>query len=419
MECRTSLFLPEETKPLTPPSYSVGRQRGQPSWYTGRVQSSSSSTHRSVVSRTSNSGSPSPKIKPKPKERKRFPLAKNLVLLSLMEAVVAAGENEMDAARHLSNKVPRGNEAEDEDINIEIASSRLSSACGTYAVIAEEGVPILRKGTTSCNKATKRYRSITSPVNGNSRSNFYKRVLARSKSKDSQIEQEVRNILNDMDLKSESTACMESGDAADCLNVRDRVQIVCIVDGLARLSRGRGFVAANQLVKVGPPLDKSCRIEGLLHSLSLKHASVKKEVSETKHLLLSLKKELNVSLLGHDSTIIRALPENSEIPYESSQVEELLEQSDLSIHITSTPASNNLAGVINIRNSPTYSTEEKKTDGRIDFRTGMSGHLALGNYTISHYFERVYDGTKAMSSHTGLNIPKTPKLDSRDNENQM
>merc|ERR1719174_3422972 len=46
-----------------------------------------------------------------------------------------------------------------------------------------------------------------------------------------------------------------------------KVQVVAFESGVAKLARNSGFIVANsssQLVKVGEPRDKSCRLEGLL-----------------------------------------------------------------------------------------------------------------------------------------------------------
>ena len=46
---------------------------------------------------------------------------------------------------------------------------------------------------------------------------------------------------------------------------------------------------------------------------------------------------------------------------------------------------------------------EGEHDAQIDFRTGMSGHRALGS--ASHPHEVTHDGVKSMSNHAGAGSP--------------
>ena len=151
---------------------------------------------------------------------------------------------------------------------------------------------------------------------------------------------------------------------------------------------------------VGPPTDASCRTEGLLYSLSDKHSSLKKEDAETKRLLIELKRELEEALMCDDSTIVRAPPETCTVVETRDPKTETSEKpsADL-VSITTVPS--------NVESTPNRSTKKKKrldSVSKIDFRTGLSGHHALGNYHKNTNHSGRFLSVSKMSSHSALNM---------------
>lgn len=225
MECRT-------------PLYSITNQ-----------SSNSSPTGSTVGSRGANrtsswalTGSNSPKP-PQPVIKKRLPLPKNVVLLSLIEATALASEevqqppkteltdsstrdlpeeggesSGIEAVRTIGSMIDAD---EEEEEKIKLGTTLAVGEAGTYAVAVKEGLeifPTLPKSVDMDMSAT----LVDDEIEG------IKFSFAG------------KSMLDD----SVSSNCMK-------LSHGDRVQVVCIRDGWAKLARGYGYVSAknSQLVK--------------------------------------------------------------------------------------------------------------------------------------------------------------------------
>jgi len=184
------------------------------------------------------------------------PFPKNVAMIGMMEACMA----QYDALKNVEPKKPpnlsrirpkRDSEdsdsdsdsADDEDedgvyesgddddkVNFALGTMHWTGSHGTYAVKDEAGVVVLPK----------------SPQEG-----LFPEFSSSVKLKgDEQLDQNAK--------PTDEPYLIQSGTL---------VQIVDVQNNIAKLARGRGFVYADstQLVKIGPPRDELCLIEGMLH----------------------------------------------------------------------------------------------------------------------------------------------------------
>lgn len=186
----------------------------------------------------------SPGAPPQPPIKKRLPLPKNVVLMSLIEATELAAESVrgQDQRPSLSDSpslsLPHAilDVEEDEEEKIKTGTSLAISDCGTYAIAAKEGLEIYP----------------SRPETGIP-------VANQEKAEEEEVDTLVRffhldhklDIVDDGDheLTPVDSDHREAAPARLCWG--DRVQIVSTEAGWAKLARGYGFVRAdkNQLVK--------------------------------------------------------------------------------------------------------------------------------------------------------------------------
>jgi hypothetical protein len=215
MECRISLF---QIIPRGPED----QQSGQLRW-----------------SRTPGHHTRSPRTPPQPPIKKRLPLPKNVVLMSLIEATELAAENVRGqepslTASPMLDKTPSVLDVEeDEAEKIRTGTSLAISDCGTYAVAEKDGLGI-----------------------------YPSRPESAFRSGNDQSEEDVDTLVRFFHLSSHKLD-LENGDQEQTsedpekevppvkLSLGDRVQIVSTEAGWAKLARGYGFVRADrhQLVK--------------------------------------------------------------------------------------------------------------------------------------------------------------------------
>jgi hypothetical protein len=221
MECRTSLI---EIIPRPP--------AGVDSLYGGRGGGRWSSRPM---------GSQSPGAPPPPIKR-RLPLPKNVVLMSLIEATELAAESvrgqeqrpSLSESPNLSIPHAILDIDEEEEEKIKTGTSLAISDCGTYAIAAKEGLEIYPSRPESS------------------------ALSERDKSEEEEVDTLVRFFHLDHkididhahdELHPSENEYKESSPVR--LSWGDRVQIVSTEAGWAKLARGYGFVRAdkNQLVK--------------------------------------------------------------------------------------------------------------------------------------------------------------------------
>lgn len=222
MECRTSLVQIIPRGPAATDSYSSNYRGGR--W-----------SSRPVGTRSP--GAPSP-----PPIKKRLPLPKNVVLMSLMEATELATENvrNEDGKPSLSTspKVAYRDKIldmeEEEEEKIKTGTSLAISDCGTYAVADKEGLEIYPSRPES-------------DINPD-----------QEQSEEEEVDTLVRffHLDHKLDLVQGNEQLLHpSGVDGKLPPARlrwgDRVQIVSTEGGWAKLARGYGFVRAgnSKLVK--------------------------------------------------------------------------------------------------------------------------------------------------------------------------
>lgn len=172
-------------------------------------------------------------------EKKRLPLPKNVVLLSLMEATELASELAQRTSKIDSLvDADAGQELDNEEEKIKLSTSLAVGACGTYVVADKDGLQIYpsRPGISFEG-------SFETDGDG----------IPRSASED-EVNALVRFFHLDHKLKvtNSENEYLKQETAPVQLKYGDRVQIVSLGDGdWAKLARGYGYIRANarQLVK--------------------------------------------------------------------------------------------------------------------------------------------------------------------------
>lgn len=224
MECRTlltwSIPIPNAPRPGSP---NIHNTRG---WSSGRASSS-----------RANMKTPPPIAT----EKKRLPLPKNVVLLSLMEATELALELEHTTTRIdslLGEEEHDETDDDDEEEKIKVGTSLTIGACGTYVVAEKDGLEVYpSRPSVPLDKETSfDEKDMPSEEDVNSLVRFF------------HLDHKIEVSHAEGNLKSPSSE--DSGLIA--LHYADRVQIVSFDDdGWAKLARGYGYVRATprQLVK--------------------------------------------------------------------------------------------------------------------------------------------------------------------------
>jgi len=326
--------------------------------------------------------------------KKRIPLPKNLVLLSLMEATDKVTKVGRDAAKHLCNIVEASSmdEEREEQAHVEVATFLLSGACGTYMVTCKDGLEIATN--KPCSKPQK-----------------------SSANKENSIVKEVRNMLQDFSPEASTFSKKRLSKSwpnknkkkISHVNYGDLIQVVAIEDGWAMLARRTGYVPAqdaSRLVKVDGPRDEVCRLEGVLYSLFSRWKSTEKERTQAERLKKDLVKELKKAYLEtEDVTLVQASPEALQALREKLEIFPTAQQSEE--RTPSAPAKEN-ERAFPYSSSNDICLEHNDTI-HPDFRTGLSGHKALFS-SKSHRRETnrsKADSAPKMSVHTGLTIRKS------------
>lgn len=304
---------------------------------------------------------------PTPPMKKRLPLPKNVVLMSLIEATELAAENvqgqKHEPSLHESPMVvaPSIFDLEDdEEEKIRTGTSLAISDCGTYAVADKDGLEIFPS----------RPESLLGPGHEHSESDV--ETLVRFFHMDHKLDlQEMTGTntdgttpqdpppmvsaspsheegMNVVPVEDQKVTMMEESPRKEPPPVRlswgDRVQIVSIHNGWAKLARGYGFVraGAQQLVKgkskkivkeldligfrgyiltlscahvclslfhpsVGGSVDRSCKLEAMLRLLSSRRKELREDQKRVDNQFIAYMNELQVSLMAdEDLTVIAA-----------------------------------------------------------------------------------------------------------------
>ncbi|KAG7342252.1 zinc finger C3HC4 type domain containing protein [Nitzschia inconspicua] len=281
----------------------------------------------SVNGRHSRTIGPKNNAPPTPPIKKRLPLPKNVVLMSLIEATELAAET-VQGREH----EPSMNESpmiaapsildleDDEEEKIKTGTTLAISDCGTYAVAAKDGLEIFPSRPDSLHSPGHEHSEEdvdtlvrffhmdhmldlhdggTVGATGSTTDGSPSFVTSTSPSHE-------EAIVEDKKMEDESPR----KDAPPVrLSWGDRVQIVSLQNGWAKLARGYGYVraGAQQLVKVGSSVDRSCKLEAMLRMLSSRRKELREEQKRIDNQFISLMNELQVSLMAdEDLTVIAA-----------------------------------------------------------------------------------------------------------------
>jgi len=346
MECRSPI-LPPPPPPEAPNStglarrapgasveYSPGGPYGQ-SKYAIRSSPRSVPPYRGGLQH----GETTPNTPPTPAHPPPAPgLPRNLVLLSIMEAAETSRTNlapppAPQAEKQDGVSFPIAETVQDfaEEFDAEEARyltgiSEASSTCGTYAVADRQGLVVLRQrpqegdsgsGRAPSGQGMDGTKSICTVVGGGTFFPQSNRSENRSDSESSLKEQ--REAMNDT---VEDVWKGGSGEEGTKLNrslpyvvkYGERVQVVDAEDGWVKLARGRGFLYASgsQLVKVGGPIDRACRIEASLISIARRMQNLKEEQDEIDRITLGLLKGLEEALEEVEPTVYEPLTPDME-----------------------------------------------------------------------------------------------------------
>lgn len=184
----------------------------------GRIHSNIHSSNNNSNNNNLNTRTLPQRVIPPPPVTRRLPLPKNVVLLSLMEATAMTIQDLPDSP--MESPIRQSITLEDtEEQSIRDGTSLATGMCGTY-IINKTSVPIFPSRPTNADTYAKSRSDVPEEEDVDSLVRFFH--------------------MDHQDMKSDTR-----------LNRGDRVQIVSLEDGWAKLARGYGFLRADagQLVK--------------------------------------------------------------------------------------------------------------------------------------------------------------------------
>jgi hypothetical protein len=221
MECREPLLIPDPSTTQTLLAYRPPGGGPLPSdWARGRA-----TQNRAGPPNRSNTNAPVP-----PPAKKRLPLPKNVVLMSLMDATDIASAPQPTQPTDSSSPTSRiaENTAEDdqeyEEQKIRLSTWLARSGCGTYVITDKEGSHVYPSKPTEDEDS------------------------ARG-SENEDVDAMVRffYLENKMPVLGRGLEDASVGELPPVkLSKGDRIQIVSIDDGWAKLARGYGYVRAGR-----------------------------------------------------------------------------------------------------------------------------------------------------------------------------
>lgn len=408
MECRTSLFYPvDENQPVNRINQPVNRTLS-------RSAMGSSANRRNPFSPTHDE-----RLKKKKDVlpvRKRLPLPKNLVLLSLIET-----ERNSSNLVDLCKGIGISSAAQKQDVDrlkVNIGVSIAIGAYGTFIVTAHDGLKIsssLPTAEIDESRTDVTVDRILTKIIWEFKNNSgvdesrvedekeLKTVPQEVDQRDEKREQDI-NALASIDISSnvnENPSRLEYG---------DKVQIVSFINGWAKLARRKGYVnfQNSELAKVGGPIDESCRVEGILHSLLQQTILMDDEREQITHLKDKLIKELAVALTDKDVTVIQASPSTRSFQSNFGEGDTVKLRPNSSME-TKCVLKRRKKTDNNRRRDEAPAIPSVKKGVRVNYQTGFSGHSALLSANVRPIEPMKKSNSKSVlhiSDHSGLNIPK-------------
>ena len=224
MECREPLLISDPSS--IQPVLSYRPAAPAPDWSRGRP-----AQNRGPIARAQGPAPP-----PQQPPKKRLPLPKNVVLMSLMEATDVLSATPAPDPGSPSAMYPdvRASVSEEDGENEKIRWSTLlaTSGCGTYVITDKEGIQVY-----------------PSKPNAEDGTNLSPRATSPRASENDDVDAMVRFFY----LESKMPVLGRSPDDTSIselpavrLSRGDRIQIVCMEDGWAKLARGYGYIRAGK-----------------------------------------------------------------------------------------------------------------------------------------------------------------------------
>ena len=252
--------------------------------------------------------------------KKRLPLPKNVVLLSLIEATkLISGDAQsplklrqsMDALSTQENlgtttsysenddeDSDDGDNSEEENQHAQFATSISAGIAGTYAVAVQEGLQIFPTRPASLTRST----SSTTDEDVDTLVQFFHLDKRTKGTKNQSMHNTSQDSMNGgCSSLPKNTAEMAT------LAYGDRIQVVSMERGWAKLARGYGFVRAekNQIIKVMNAVDTACILEAMLRTLSQRRRHLRIKQGENDTHFIKLMNQLRSSLQSdEDFTVI-------------------------------------------------------------------------------------------------------------------
>ena len=362
-ECRTNLFYYVEDENTTQTNVAANTNDRYTRSYVYRNNNNNNNNNRRQIHNNV--------TKPKQKVKKRLPLPKNLVLCSLIESNNNASTIEKQSIRVLHGN---SNDILDKEFDLELRAIVDSNTCGTYIVTNQEGVVVYNTKAKS-KSSSKSLTSLSSSDNSSSSSSgLYESIGSNSK---------IWSSIKVKKSKNKKTHKLKYG---------DKIQIVSIDNddsNYAILARRYGYVSTQHIKRISGPLDKVCRIEGILYNLFIHWKSIehqKTSISKLKKSLIKEFKLLNSDSNVKDLTIIPVSDSMKELLVSNASNNNPADDEDDVLNTNTTATTTTNTSSTNEMNQPI--TQERRVDSNSTSRqrqqksnsiqrTGRSGHSGL------------------------------------------
>ncbi|KAL7577590.1 hypothetical protein ACA910_015114 [Epithemia clementina (nom. ined.)] len=411
MECREPLYATFIAETTTSPTPAAPSTVSRASWSSARSGSSAQYSARGQQVRPPGTREPKP-------AKKRLPLPKNVVLLSLIDATqlisgdaqsmlnIGEGDDSLEVSPGktssvAASKLSSAEDEEDENQRANFATSVSAGIAGTYAVAVQEGLQIFPTRPSSLTRSSS---SVTDDDVD---------TLVQFFHTDKMTKDLIHNHSSGDSV--EGSTCSHDPEMAT-LAYGDRIQVVSVERGWAKLARGYGFVRAdkNQIMKVMNALDRACILEAMLRTLSAERRRLRIQQSENDTQFIRLMNQLQVSLqndedftvvcrtafdanedsievqTGEDSPTEKKEGEQSTWDFSSEESRKSLFKNTLTPIEPNLPSCN--AGFFGASRIPSPSPnviragaqawrerQAREVQKSINFRSGMSGHMALAS----------------------------------------
>jgi len=186
-----------------------------------------------------------------------------------------------------------------------------------------------------------------------------------------------------------------------------------------------------KLVKIGPPLDLACQIESMLHDITERRSNLRLAKQEFVRLERTLKSDLKIAMnmkedpnclvVTRRSVLAAAAAAKNNNEGARTPIPSPRNHNTTTNPMHTPPRSGGSAGISHIHSTSTHhnhTVNSRSPAGifipaspipeRIDFRTGLSGHMGLGSLKASAtvHAHPVRNPVRMMSDHKGVGLTK-------------